>query len=994
MRPALLVLAATLAAATFTLHAALPPSPLPGLDAPPDFFPGAAYDPAVPAPAAVLGFPLAGRATTAYEVERCVKAWTAAATDRTRLVEYARSHEGRPLHYVVVTSPANLARLDAIQSDLARFADPRVMTDEAAAGLIDRLPAVAWLGYTIHGDETEGSDAALAVLFHLIASTDPDVAKLREDMVILIDPLMNPDGRDRFVKMVAENRGALPNVDDQSLVHDGYWPYGRGNHYLFDLNRDWLWAVHPETRGRLREVARWNPVLFVDAHGMGSQDTHLFSPPREPINPNIPATRAAWGALFARDQAAAFDRLGLVYYTGEWHEEWYPGYSDGYASYRGAVGILYEQARIAEDGVRRPEGRILTYGQSVLHHVAGSMANLRTAQANARRLLTDLRANRQMALDPAGPYGRRTFAIPPSANTSRFRDFAELVGLHGFETFTAPGAVTVPAAANQLGQTVTNLTLPAGTLFIPNRQPLGHLVAAALEFDPRMSARALDDERRELLRTGGSRIYDTTAWNLTMFFGLEAFALPADLPEGLQPYAATTTAGGLTPGPGTPVAFVIDGADDRSVAAAGRLLERGVQVRAALKEFQFDGRPFSRGSVVVTTLDNRMFTGDLAAAVDLAARELGLEAVPVASGLGPGDLPDLGGGRFERLEAPRIGLFGRGRFDITDYGSIWHTLDHRLGLRHSHLDDAAGHDLGRYNLLILPNGYGGGGGPSLDALKDWVRGGGTLVAVGSAANRLVDEAAAFSRVRPLPQVLSRLPEFELTIFREWLGRGSNTVAADALWSHQPAGKVTYPWQAVEGGHPDEKELKRRDAWQAIFMPQGALLAGRSDTNSWLTFGCAEPLPVLADRRSVLMAADGVEAPVRYGYLAAAPTPAPTAETEKGGAADKPDEGSAPKDKEGAKKDEKKEKSEPPRIGWSALPPGTEMRLRMSGLLWPEASHRIANTAYVTRESFGRGQLILFATPPTFRAAERATMRLFMNATVYGPGLGARHSLRP
>jgi hypothetical protein len=224
------------------------------------------------------------------------------------------------------------------------------------------------------------------------------------------------------------------------------------------------------------------------------------------------------------------------------------------------------------------------------------------------------------------------------------------------------------------------------------------------------------------------------------------------------------------------------------------------------------------------------------------------------------------------------------------------------------------------------------------------------------------------------------------VLREWLARDPRPVPAELLWAHQPTNRLQYPWQAVGGAHPEEKELRRRDAWQALFMPQGALLAGRVDTNSWLTFGCREPLPVLADRRSVLMAAEGVEAPIRYGCLVPAGTVGenPAGETAAGS------EAAAPAEKKAADKD----KPEPPRVGWAALPTGTTLYLRQSGLLWPEAAHRIANTAWVTREGFGRGQVILFATPPTFRGATRGTMRVFLNAVVYGPGLGASHPLRP
>src|SRR5699024_7667890 len=147
-------------------------------------------------------------------------------------------------------------------------------------------------------------------------------------------------------------------------VHTGYWPFGRGNHYLFDLNRDWLYARHPETRGRVPHVIDWKPLLFVDIHEMGSQDSYLFSPPREPYNPHLPHQGSDMGNRFADDQAAAFDEYGYPYYSGEWNENWFPGYSDAWASLRGAHGILYEQARIADDAVQRPTN-LLSYRQSV-----------------------------------------------------------------------------------------------------------------------------------------------------------------------------------------------------------------------------------------------------------------------------------------------------------------------------------------------------------------------------------------------------------------------------------------------------------------------------------------------------------------------------------------------------------------------------------------------------------------------------------------------------
>lgn len=975
-------LAALLLSSLFpTLTGQLPPTELPGLQYDEPFFPQAEWNVAVPAPETVLGFPLAERAATPEQVEACLKAWAAAVPDRCRLVEYARSHEGRPLHYVVVSSPANLARLDDIQAGIGRLADPRGLADDEAKRLIEELPAVAWLGHTIHGDETEGSDAALCTLHYLLASDDEQASRLREQLVIIIDPLMNPDGRARFLKMVAEHRGTSPNVDDQSLLHTGYWPRGRGNHYLFDLNRDAILGVHPETRGRVRAIGEWNPVLLVDAHGMGAQETHLFSPPREPINPNIPASRHHWSALFARDQARAFDQHGLLYYTGEWHEEWYPGYTDGYASYRGAIGILYEQARIAEDGVRRPEGRILSYRESVRHHVIGELANLTTAAEHRADLLRNLLAVRREAVAEDGPYAKRTFAILLDTNHSRRAAFLELMRLQGFELFEASGPLTVAKATDQLGRGRTNVTVPAGTVLLPNRQPLAHLLAGMLEFDPHFTTNVLADERRELLLKNDSKIYDTTAWNLTMFYGLPALMLESDLPPEARPLVSLErTSSTLAGETSSPVAWVIDGADDASVTAAARLMERGVEVRVAEKPFEFDARPYERGSVLVTALDNRRFAEELKQVVSLVASETEVTAVGVAGGLGEGDLPDLGGEHFQRMEPPRIALVGREESSLYDFGTTWHLLDHRLGIRHSQLAELGRRELARYNVIVLP-----GGQPDLpDSLKGWVRAGGTLIATGSSAQPLAEKDAGWSQVRQLGDVLDQLDDYELAIFQEWLGRKSPLPDIDAIWTHSPAAELEYPWQSLGGSRPDEKELKRRDAWQARFMPQGAFVAARSSTNHWLTVGCGEWLPVLVGGHPLLMAKGGVEAPVRYGVFedACASAKAPS---------DKPDQPDRSDDSESSKDAAKKGK---PRVGWAALPPDTTLRLRLSGLLWPEAAHRIANAAWCTRESYGRGQVILFATPPAFRGTSHATSRVLLNAIVYGPGFGARQPIRP
>lgn len=371
----------------------------------------------------------------------------------------------------------------------------------------------------------------------------------------------------------------------------------------------------------------------------------------------------------------------------------------------------------------------------------------------------------------------------------------------------------------------------------------------------------------------------------------------------------------------------------------------------------------------MTRADNPGDAGALRAAVREVAGDLGLEVHEVEHGFGEGDLPEIGGEHFRRLEPPRIALTARDRIQAYDFGAIWHLLDQRLRLPHSHLAETAlgAADLRRYNVLILPHRTEKGVDSAvLTAVRAWVESGGTLIAVGGSAAAVAAEAVQISRVRELPDVLNHLETYESALWREILAGGAGMPAAEEIWAHAPRPGYQPPWaeaagpSAGEGTRPGAlEEARRQDEWQKMFMPQGTILAGRVDREHWLTFGSGPFVPILFGDHPVLMSANPVEAPVRLGYL------------------DEEDTG---------------EKSG--RIGWATLPPGFHLRLRMSGLLWPEAAHRLANAAWVTREPLGRGQVILFASPPAFRGATAGTARILMNAIVYGPGFGASHPIYP
>jgi len=929
---------------------------VPGLAYTLDLYPaGADHDPAVPTPEATLGHPVGARAASSREIHAYAVA-LAQASPRVELVEYARSFEDRPLVYLVISSPENLARRDEIQAGKARLADPRGLAGGERDRLIDTLPAVAWLAYGIHGNESSTSDAAMAVMYHLSADRSAATTTMLRELVVIVDPNQNPDGRERFIAGVAQARGTQVNVDDQSLVHTGYWPFGRGNHYLFDLNRDWIYARHPETRGRMPEIARWRPLMFLDSHEMGAQDTFLFSPAREPHNPHLPPYRGPMGETFATDMARAFDRYGYPYYSGEWHEDWYPGYTDAWAALRGAQGILHEQARLAEDGVQRG-ATLVSYRQSVHHQLLASFANLGTLQRERVSMLRQFTADRAEVVSARGPYGNRSFVILPGDNAGRMAEFRDLLRMQGFEAHRLSRAQRVSRATDQLGRVRRDVELPEGAIVLRNRQPEARLLAAMFEFDPRISETALAEERRRLLAEGRSTIYDTTGWNISMMFGLEAFEVPEHLDAGLEPLNLDEArAPAVAPRDNT-IALVASGADDRAVALAARLMQDGLRVRANTHPSELAGQALPIGSIAVTRDDNRADDAWQRKVIDQAAA-LGVRVHAVDHGRAPGTLADLGGQRWQLLARPSIAVLARGGSNMLDFGAVWYALDHRLGLRHSHLDEerAAGMDLRRYNVIYLPDRWGGGSGGFderlLAALADWVKAGGTLVAAGGASRALLEAESPMVAARLLEQVLDdELAPYQDALHREWLAAAQVMPDSEATWGHGASTAPEYPWQASEATLPDADERKRRDAWQQLFMPSGALVATRVDRHHWLTAGAGEQLTVLFGRSPVLMAKPPVEAPLRVGVFTAGESAAGL-------------------------------------VNWSPVPEGQELRVRAAGLLWPEARERIASSAWVTRESVGRGQVILFAHAPAFRAAQVGAMRVLENALVLGPGLGA------
>ena len=909
------------------------------------------YIDSVDHPNEFLDFDYATRVATPEQITSALMSW-ANQSDRLKVVEYARSHENRPLHAVFISSPKNLNNLNAIKDKVSQLADARITNDRKAKTLISEMPAIAWMAYSIHGNETSGADAALGVIYHLIASEDNDILELLDDMVIIVDPVMNPDGRARFAKNLEQYRGTAPNYDDQSLIHTGDWPYGRTNHYYYDLNRDWVYLTQPETQGRVALINEWKPQILVDAHEMGAQDTFMTGPAREPINKNVDYDLIKWGNVFAKDQGNEFDRRNWRFYTGEWHEDLYPGYSF-YVAFRGTLGILYEQSRMAEDGVRRPEGTIQSYKESVHHQFVSTMINLDTLKNNSKSMYEDYWDGRKYNVSSNSKYSNRSYVVLATNNNGRINALAEKLKAQDIEIYKNDKPISVSNVLKQNGITVSEYTIPSGSMIIPNNQPEAPLVSAILEFDAEIDKEVLIEEKQKRIKNGSSIMYDTTAFNFTMMFGLPAITVPQDLKNNLSNWA---------PSPETleinkdAVIWAVDGKDDRSVAFAARLLEQNIQVRIIDKDSTLSGHDLSRGSVAVIAMDNPSFN-NLHEAIKNVATDLDISVVSIESGFGPKELPDWGGRHFRLLKKPQIAILSHSGFSSYDVGVSWWSLDHHLGIRHSQLNSSlTGYgDLRRYNTIILPSGNPDLSDYATNMLMDWVKQGGTLIA-NNRSTRSIISSDGMGSVKSLNSSFDKSKSYNIDLMREIYSLEDNIDISNAN-SNKVDTEITYPWETSDVSYTKE-QLEMRDKWQSTLMPSGAIVSARVDSENWLTFGAEDVVPVLYGNYPILMTGGNSLAALRIGELI-------------------------------PNKDSKAKT-----INWSQIPSGYDLNVRMSGLVWPEASQRIANSAYLTREKVGKGQIILFSGEPNFRGSARGTNRLWLNAVIYGSGLGTNPLVNP
>lgn len=673
-------------------------------------------DPAIPAPASSLGHEIGDRFTRHADVVAYLRA-VAAASDRVTMHDYGRTFEGRSLHYLVISSPENLRDLESIRTRNLALADPRGTSDAEARRIIENNPAVVWLSYNVHGNEASSSEAAMQVVYTMAAARNAEVRDILDKVVLVVDPMINPDGRDRYVNWynmtMGAGLGANPSRD--AAEHDEPWPGGRTNHYYFDLNRDWLWLSQVESAQRLPVYRSFLPQLHIDYHEQGYRSPYFFGAGDDPYNQNIPAQTREWINLYGSANAKVFDERGLVYSTRERFDYLYPGYGKVLPVYHGAVGLLCEQAGHGFAGLAVDVAGeySLTLRRRAVNHFLTSMSYLETTAANRRGQLERFR--RFFTESAEGPSdGPAAFVISPDNDPALLKKVWDLCSGHGIEVERLTREATIAGLTSYKGNAAAGETrVPAGAWIVRAAQPMGRLAKAVFEPDPIVT----DNDT-----------YDITSWSLPVAFGLDAWFTDAAINAATEPVRSFAPPAARVTGAGE-VAVMVDARAHHFPVAVGLAMKHDLFARMAGGEITTpDGATFGPGSLIVHTVRNRpeqmrAFVNDCVAA--------GIGVHRVATGeASAGHV--LGADDNSLYNLPKVLLVRGTPTQSNSAGSHWWLLDLEQPIPYTAVNaDALGRaDLSQYNVIVMPEG-GPLGESVTNAIKAWVRNGGTLIASGS-----------------------------------------------------------------------------------------------------------------------------------------------------------------------------------------------------------------------------------------------------------------------
>ncbi|RTL59194.1 MAG: zinc carboxypeptidase [Sphingobacteriales bacterium] len=664
-------------------------------------------------PEQFLGYKVGTKYTPHWKVVSYFQQVAAASPATVKLEKYGETNEGRPLMLAFIATPENLQRLDDIRKNNLRLTG--TLTDKPAD---ENSPAIVWLSYNVHGNEASSTEASMLTLYALVNPAETRTKEWLKNTVVVIDPCINPDGRDRYVNWYNSVVGKNMNVSAISREHSEPWPGGRTNHYNFDLNRDWAWQTQIETQQRMKQYNQWLPQVHVDFHEQGYNQPYYFAPAAEPFHEVITNWQREFQNLIGKNNAKYFDANGWLYFTKERFDLFYPSYGDTYPIYNGAIGMTFEQGGIrAGLGIINQAGDTLTLVDRATHHFTNSLSTIEVSSANAARLVkefkkfyTDARTN------GVGEY--KTYVIK-ATDKSTIGALLSLLNKNDIQFSYASKATA--SGYNYLSGKEESFNVTNDDIVISAYQPRSTLLRVLFEPKSKIS---------------DSATYDITAWSLPYAYGLQTY--------GCKQKLATTQADVRLDSrqlENNAYAYAVRWNGVSSAKLLGALIQAGVKVRFAENAFAVDGRAYDRGTLIITHTSNKSFEGRLGLLVNNLAAKYGVQAEPVSTGfVDKGN--DFGSPAVHIITKPNVVLLTGNGVSSLAAGEIWHFFEQQLDYPISlvNAEEFGRINLADVNVIIMPDGnykFISDKGQS-DKLKEWVSKGGKLIALENAAVQLAN----------------------------------------------------------------------------------------------------------------------------------------------------------------------------------------------------------------------------------------------------------------
>lgn len=695
------------------------------------FWPDADYDPAIPTVNEILDYAPGDKITNHADMLRYFEALEQAAPDRLKIFNYGKSWQGRQLIYVVIAKPDNMTRLSDIQQGMQALSDPRITNNAAADELIADLPSITWLAYSVHGNEISSTDSAMLTAYHLLASKgDARVSEILDQSLVILNPLQNPDGRDRFIHYYETARGLEPDSDRLSAEHNTPWPSARTNHYLFDLNRDWFIMTQPETQGHVKALRQWLPTVFVDLHEMGSNSTYYFAPEAVPYNPHLAKDQRDSLTHFGQNNAHWFDEFGIDYFTREVYDAFYPGYGASWPSYYGGIAMTYEQASVRGLKVRKDTGEEVEYATSVRNHFVTSLSTAEVTARHREKFLRDFYNYRLSAIEEGRREDVRAFIIPRQKDQAGADKLAGLLSAQGVEVGRVNNAMQACGVA-----------LDEGSYVISTAQPAKRLIRTLLDEHVPLDEGFAKEQQRLRAKGLPNEIYDVTAWSLPLMMNIDVHNCSRAVRGDFELVEPKLIPEGQVENVDADVAFLAPWGDAATARLLTASLRAGLNVKSSDKAFTHDAKMYPSGTLIFDVADNPEQLGDILSRLALTsgAHITGVDDSWVTQG------PNFGSENVVHMLPPKIAIAWDEPTSSYSAGNTRFLLERQFGypVTAIRVETLSRADLRRYDVLILPEeGFGsykrslGNGGA--DNLKDWVRRGGVLISLGSATAFLAD----------------------------------------------------------------------------------------------------------------------------------------------------------------------------------------------------------------------------------------------------------------